>query len=39
MYSHVDAIEVSIWGRHVGTIVPKRREPNAELLGGEKSFC
>lgn len=23
MYSHVDAIEVSIWGRHVGTIVPK----------------
>ena len=23
MYSHVDAIEVSIWGRHVGTIAPK----------------
>ncbi len=23
MYSHVDAIEVSMWGRHVGTIVPK----------------
>ena len=23
MYSHVDAIEVSIWGRAVGTIVPK----------------
>ena len=23
MYSHVDAIEVSIWGRHVGTIIPK----------------
>ena len=23
MYSHVDAIEVSIWGRHVGTIVPR----------------
>ncbi len=23
MYSHVNAIEVSIWGRHVGTIAPK----------------
>lgn len=23
MYNHVQAIEVSIWGRHVGTIVPK----------------
>ena len=23
MYSHVKAIEVSLWGRHVGTIVPK----------------
>ena len=23
MYSHVHAIEVSMWGRHVGTIVPK----------------
>ena len=23
MYSHVNAIEVSLWGRHVGTIVPK----------------
>ena len=23
MFSHVNAIEVSIWGRHVGTIVPK----------------
>ena len=23
MYSHANAIEVSIWGRHVGTIVPK----------------
>ena len=23
MYAHVKAIEVSIWGRHVGTIAPK----------------
>ena len=23
MYSHVRAIEVSLWGRHVGTIAPK----------------
>ena len=23
VYNHVRAIEVSIWGRHVGTIVPK----------------
>ena len=23
MYSHVTAIEVSLWGRHVGTIAPK----------------
>ena len=23
MYSRVKAIQVSLWGRHVGTIVPK----------------
>ena len=37
MYSHVQAIEVSIWGRHVGTIVPKsgsyyRFEYDADFL-------
>lgn len=37
MYNHVQAIEVSIWGRHVGTIVPKsgsyyRFEYDADFL-------
>ena len=38
MYSHVKAIEVSLWGRHVGTIAPKtatryRFEYDAAFLG------
>ena len=37
MYSHVRAVEVFIWGRHVGTIAPKsgshyRFEYDADFL-------
>ena len=44
MYNHVRAIEVSIWGKHVGTIVPKsgsyyRFEYDADFLNSGISLA